>query len=127
MLYLPQFMVTVLGYSPIGAGAGMLPMMATFAAVSFVAGNLYNRFGSKPLLILGSACIAGGPALIAIFADRRASARSFRGWRSSASGSASSIRPRRPTGSPPAASHGGALPERSSTCSRSPAARWAWA
>ena len=70
MLYLPQYMVTVLGYSPIGAGAGMLPMMATFAAVSFVAGNLYNRFGSKPLLILGSLCIAVGPALVAIFADQ---------------------------------------------------------
>ena len=69
MLYLPQFMIVVLGYSPIGAGAGMLPMMAMFAAVSFVAGNLYNRFGSKPLLIVGSACIAIGPTLIAIFAD----------------------------------------------------------
>src|SRR5689334_19687580 len=31
MLYLPQLMINVLGYSPIGAGAGMLPMMATFA------------------------------------------------------------------------------------------------
>jgi EmrB/QacA subfamily drug resistance transporter len=69
MLYLPQLMINVLGYSPIGAGAGMLPMMATFAAVSFVAGNLYNRFGAKPLLILGSACIAVGPALIAFLAD----------------------------------------------------------
>ena len=47
MLYLPQLMINVLGFSPIGAGAGMLPMMATFAAVSFVAGNLYNRFGAE--------------------------------------------------------------------------------
>jgi EmrB/QacA subfamily drug resistance transporter len=70
MLYLPQFMINVLGYSPIGAGAGMLPMMATFAAVSFVAGNLYERFGGKPLLILGSACIALGPALIALLAGQ---------------------------------------------------------
>jgi EmrB/QacA subfamily drug resistance transporter len=70
MLYLPQLMINVLGYSPIGAGAGMLPMMATFAAVSFVAGNLYNRFGAKPLLILGSGCIALGPALIALLADK---------------------------------------------------------
>ena len=70
MLYLPQLMINVLGYSPIGAGAGMLPMMATFAAVSFVAGNLYNRFGAKPLLILGSGCIAVGPALIALLADQ---------------------------------------------------------
>jgi EmrB/QacA subfamily drug resistance transporter len=57
MLYLPQLMINVLGYSAIGAGAGMLPMMATFASVSFIAGNLYERFGAKPLLILGSACI----------------------------------------------------------------------
>jgi MFS family permease len=71
MLYLPQFMIAVLGYSPIGAGAGMLPMMATFAAVSFVAGTLYNRFGSKPLLIVGSFCIALGPTLIALFADQK--------------------------------------------------------
>jgi EmrB/QacA subfamily drug resistance transporter len=70
MLYLPQLMINVLGYSPIGAGAGMLPMMATFATVSFVAGNLYNRFGAKPLLIFGSACIAIGPALIALLADK---------------------------------------------------------
>src|SRR3954468_1218847 len=39
MLYLPQFMIVVLGYSPIGAGAGMLPMMATFAAVSLAGGK----------------------------------------------------------------------------------------
>jgi EmrB/QacA subfamily drug resistance transporter len=70
MLYLPQLMINVLSFSAIGAGAGMLPMMATFAAVSFVAGNLYQRFGAKPLLMVGSLCIAVGPALIALFADR---------------------------------------------------------
>jgi EmrB/QacA subfamily drug resistance transporter len=70
MLYLPQLMINVLGYSPIGAGAGMLPMMATFAAVSFVAGNLYNRFGAKPLLIVGSGCIAVGPGLVALLAGQ---------------------------------------------------------
>jgi EmrB/QacA subfamily drug resistance transporter len=69
MLYLPQLMINVLGYSPIGAGAGMLPMMATFATISFIAGNLYQRFGAKPLLILGSLGIAVGPTLVALFAD----------------------------------------------------------
>jgi MFS family permease len=48
----------------------MLPMMATFAPVSFVAGNLYNRFGAKPLLVLGSLCITVGPAPVALFADQ---------------------------------------------------------
>jgi EmrB/QacA subfamily drug resistance transporter len=71
MLYMPQLMINVLGFSAIGAGAGMLPMMATFAAVSFVAGNLYNRFGAKPLLVLGSLCITLGPALVALLADNR--------------------------------------------------------
>jgi len=71
MLYLPQLMIKVLGCSAIGAGAGMLPMMATFAAVSFGAGSLYNRFGARPLLIGGSLCIAVGPALVALLADHR--------------------------------------------------------
>jgi EmrB/QacA subfamily drug resistance transporter len=70
MLYLPQLMIKVFGYSAIGAGAGMLPMMATFAAVSFSAGKLSDRFGGKPLLVLGSFCIVLGAALIAIFSGQ---------------------------------------------------------
>jgi EmrB/QacA subfamily drug resistance transporter len=65
MLYLPQFMLKVLDFDPVMAGVGMLPMMATFATVSFVAGPLYDRFGPKPLVTLGSLCITVGPGLIA--------------------------------------------------------------
>ena len=65
MLYLPQFMLKTLGFSPIGAGLGMLPMMATFAAISFASGKLYDRFGPKALAIVGSLCITVGPGLIA--------------------------------------------------------------
>jgi EmrB/QacA subfamily drug resistance transporter len=72
MLYLPQLMIKVLDFSPIGAGAGMLPMMATFACVSFVAGHLYERFGAKPLLVFGSFCIFSGMTLIAILAGEEA-------------------------------------------------------
>ena len=64
MLYLPQLMINVLGYSPIGAGAGMLPMMATFAVVSFISGPLYERFGAKLLISLGAACLVLGPLLL---------------------------------------------------------------
>jgi EmrB/QacA subfamily drug resistance transporter len=67
MLYLPQFMLKTLDFSPIGAGLGMLPMMATFAAISFAAGRLYERFGPKPLAVVGSLCITLGPGLIAAF------------------------------------------------------------
>ena len=47
LLYLPQFMEKQLGYSPLEAGVGMLPFLATFALVSFVAGPLYERVGAK--------------------------------------------------------------------------------
>ncbi|HXR61280.1 MAG TPA: MFS transporter, partial [Solirubrobacterales bacterium] len=49
LLYLPQFMEKQLGYSPLEAGVGMLPFLATFALVSFIAGPLYNRLGAKRL------------------------------------------------------------------------------
>ena len=39
LLYLPQFMQKILDYSPLEAGLGLLPMMFTFALVSFAAGG----------------------------------------------------------------------------------------
>ncbi|HWM64692.1 MAG TPA: MFS transporter, partial [Solirubrobacterales bacterium] len=63
LLYLPQFMQKHLGYSPLEAGVGVLPFLATFAVVSFVAGPLYNRVGAKPLAVLGAGCITVAPFL----------------------------------------------------------------
>lgn len=63
LLYLPQFMEKQLGYSPLEAGVGMLPFLATFALVSFVAGPLYNRLGAKTLVVFGAACITLAPFL----------------------------------------------------------------
>ena len=48
LLYLPQFMIKILGFSPIEAGLGLLPLMGLFAVVSFIAGTVYNRLGAKP-------------------------------------------------------------------------------
>ncbi len=39
----------------------MLPFLATFALVSFVAGPLYNRLGAKLLAAVGAACITIAP------------------------------------------------------------------
>jgi EmrB/QacA subfamily drug resistance transporter len=64
LLYLPQFMTKVLGYSPLKSGIGLLPMMGTFALVSFIAGPLYNRVGPKVVVSLGAACIAAGMLLL---------------------------------------------------------------
>ncbi|HEU5141642.1 MAG TPA: MFS transporter [Solirubrobacterales bacterium] len=66
LLYLPQFMQKHLGYTPLEAGLGMLPFLATFALVSFVAGPLYERLGAKILVSVGSACIAVAPLLFSL-------------------------------------------------------------
>jgi EmrB/QacA subfamily drug resistance transporter len=63
LLYLPQFMQKQLGYSPLEAGVGILPFLATFAIVSFVAGPLYARLGPKLLAAFGAACITVAPFL----------------------------------------------------------------
>jgi EmrB/QacA subfamily drug resistance transporter len=63
LLYLPQFFQKVLDYSPVAAGAALLPLMGTFAATSFIAGRLYERFGPKLMVTVGGACIAIGPLL----------------------------------------------------------------
>ncbi len=64
LLYLPQFMSKGLGYSALTSGAGLLPMMGTFALASFVAGPLYNRLGAKPIVSVGAAFLGAGIFLL---------------------------------------------------------------
>jgi EmrB/QacA subfamily drug resistance transporter len=66
LVYLPQFMQKILGYSPVEAGLGLLPMMGVFAVVSFLAGPLYERLGPRPVLAAGAACLVAGPLLISL-------------------------------------------------------------
>ncbi|MEX2106134.1 MAG: MFS transporter [Solirubrobacterales bacterium] len=63
LLYLPQFMEKQFGYSPLESGVGILPFLGVFAAVSFIAGPLYDRLGAKTLAIFGAACITLAPFL----------------------------------------------------------------
>jgi EmrB/QacA subfamily drug resistance transporter len=64
LLYLPQFVQKLLGYSPLEAGAALLPLMATFALVSFVSGSLYARIGAKPILTVGASGMCAGILLL---------------------------------------------------------------
>jgi EmrB/QacA subfamily drug resistance transporter len=66
LLYLPQFMESQLGFSPLEAGLGMLPALATFALVSFVAGPLYGKLGAKRLAVIGAGCICAAAALFSL-------------------------------------------------------------
>lgn len=64
LLYLPQFMQTILGYSALGSGLGLLPLMVVFAATSFVAGYLYGHLGGRVVVVTGAACLAVGIAMV---------------------------------------------------------------
>jgi EmrB/QacA subfamily drug resistance transporter len=66
LLFLPQFMQKILGWDPLEAGAGLLPMMGTFAAISFAAGPLYERFGAKIVVSAGASCLTVGIFLISL-------------------------------------------------------------
>jgi EmrB/QacA subfamily drug resistance transporter len=66
LLYLPQFMQKILGWNPLEAGAGLLPLMGVFAGISFAAGPLYERFGAKRVVSAGAACLAIGIFLISL-------------------------------------------------------------
>ena len=66
VLYAPQFMEKILDYSALEAGLGMVPMLGTFALVSFSAGPVYQRLGPKPTITLGAAGLAVGPFLLSM-------------------------------------------------------------
>ncbi len=69
LLYLPQFMQERLDFTPLQAGLGMLPFLAVFACVSFVAGPLYERLGAKLLASVGAACIAVAPFVFSLVGE----------------------------------------------------------
>ena len=66
LLFLPQFMQKILDFSPLKAGAGMLPMMVTFAVTSFVAGAVYGRLGAKTVVSAGAGCLVAGSFLVSL-------------------------------------------------------------
>jgi EmrB/QacA subfamily drug resistance transporter len=66
ILYAPQFMEKILDYSALEAGAGMVPMLGTFALTSFIAGPLYNRLGAKLTVTAGALGLAIGPFLLSM-------------------------------------------------------------
>lgn len=58
-------MIKELGYSAAQSGAGLLPLMGTFAVMSFVGGSLYNIIGPKLVISLGAVCLGGGIFILA--------------------------------------------------------------
>lgn len=69
LLYLPQFMQKVLGYSPLRSGVGLVPMMGSFALTSFIAGPVYEKTGPKRIVAAGCAAIAAGILLLSLIGE----------------------------------------------------------
>ncbi len=67
ILYVPQLMEKVLGYSALEAGVGMLPMLGTFGAVAFLSDRITARVGMRNVILAGTALLAIGPLLLSIF------------------------------------------------------------
>ena len=58
--FLTIFVQNVWGYSPLKTGIAFLPLVAVIIVLSGVASQAVNRIGARPLLIAGSASMAGG-------------------------------------------------------------------
>jgi EmrB/QacA subfamily drug resistance transporter len=58
--FLTIFVQNVWGYSPLKTGIAFLPLVAVIIVLSGAASQAVNRIGARPLLIAGSASMAGG-------------------------------------------------------------------
>jgi EmrB/QacA subfamily drug resistance transporter len=64
LLYAPQYMEKILGFSALKAGVAFLPMLLTFSGTAFAAGPLYNKIGPRVPLVLGTVCMPLGALLL---------------------------------------------------------------
>jgi EmrB/QacA subfamily drug resistance transporter len=53
LFLLPQFLQTTLGFGPLDAGFRLLPWTATLFVTAPVAGAVVNKFGERPLVVIG--------------------------------------------------------------------------
>lgn len=69
VLYVPQFLIKILDYSPLQAGLGLLPMMGMFAVMSYASSSIYERVGPKLMISSGAAFIVIGAFLLSLLSD----------------------------------------------------------
>ncbi|WP_330180777.1 DHA2 family efflux MFS transporter permease subunit [Nocardia sp. NBC_01503] len=66
--FFTQFLQVVMGYGPLGAGLRLAPWTVTLFLIAPVAGRRVNRFGERPLVVLGLVMQAAGFGWIALIA-----------------------------------------------------------
>ena len=67
LLYAPQLMQKVLGLTPLQAGVGMLPMLGSYAVVSFLVASFSRPSTTRFEVIAGITALAIGPFLLSAF------------------------------------------------------------
>ncbi|HKJ36986.1 MAG TPA: DHA2 family efflux MFS transporter permease subunit [Solirubrobacterales bacterium] len=69
VFYVPQYLIKILDYSALEAGAGLLPMMGMFALTSFSASGIYDRFGAKAVISTGAVALVIGSFMLSLIGD----------------------------------------------------------
>ncbi|MEZ0069208.1 EmrB/QacA subfamily drug resistance transporter [Streptacidiphilus sp. MAP12-20] len=58
--FMTQFIQNILGFSPIRAGLGFLPMSASIIVAAQIAARLQTKFGARPFMVLGTVLVTLG-------------------------------------------------------------------
>ena len=66
LMYFPQYMQKVLGWSTLQSAFGLAPLTVLLAVGSILSGKLYNDFGPKRLLFWGYLCATIGAASVVV-------------------------------------------------------------
>ncbi len=67
LLYLPQYLEKFRQYTPLGAGAALVPILLSYALMSPLSGKVYNSLGAKLSIFIGMLLTAIGTFCIIIF------------------------------------------------------------
>ncbi len=67
LLYMPQYYEKFFGYTPLRAGASLVPLLLTFALTSPVSGRIYNHLGPRMSIFIGMSLTLAGTLAIIIF------------------------------------------------------------
>ena len=66
-LYVPQYLEKFKHYSPVQAGAGLVPMLITYGIIAPFTGKIFDKFGPRLTIFAGMLITAIGAYCIALF------------------------------------------------------------
>jgi len=67
LLYVTQYLEKFLNYSPLEAGAALVPMLIVFSGTSAMSAKIYNKIGAKLSIFIGMSFSAIGLVLVVLF------------------------------------------------------------